>query len=131
VAEASELGVLGRVILRGTTTQKMLALYQKASDVLMMPFPDTPHYRNHMSPVKMFEYMAAKRPIIASNLPTIREVLNDKNAILVPPGDPTELARVLSDLASKSALEAITDQAYTDVQGYSWNARTQKILAWL
>jgi glycosyltransferase involved in cell wall biosynthesis len=131
VAEASELGVLGRVILRGTTTQKMLALYQKAADVLMMPFPDTPHYRNHMSPVKMFEYMAAKRPIIASNLPTIREVLNEKNAVLVPPGEPAAIARALNDAISNSELSAKAEKAYTDVAEYSWDARTRKVLQFL
>src|SRR3989344_2519444 len=47
-----------------------LALYQKAFDVLLMPFPKTTHYSYYMSPMKMFEYMASKRPIVASNLPS-------------------------------------------------------------
>ena len=36
--------------------------------------------------------MAAKRPVVASDLPSIREVLNDKNAVLVEPGNPKALA---------------------------------------
>jgi glycosyltransferase involved in cell wall biosynthesis len=124
VTFASELGVLGRVILRGSTTQKMLAMYQKAADVLLMPFPDTPHYRNHMSPVKMFEYMAAKRPIIASDLPTIREVLDDSNAVIVPPGNVEKLAAALSSIPDN----ALAAKAYSDVARYSWSARTKNII---
>ena len=127
VREASELGVLGRVVLRGTTTQKMLALYQKAADVLLMPFPDTPHYRNHMSPVKMFEYMSAKRPIIASDLPTIREVLNEDNAIIVPPDNPAALAEALHKTAAR-AVDILSERAYKDVGEYSWDARTKRVL---
>jgi glycosyltransferase involved in cell wall biosynthesis len=129
VAQASAAGVLGRVILRGSTTQKMLALYQKAADVLLMPFPDTPHYRNHMSPVKMFEYMAAKRPIIATDLPTICEVLNEKNAFIVPPGDHSALAMSLSAVCSDTSVsESIALCAYADISAYSWDARTKRVL---
>ena len=130
VAEASTAGVLGRVILRGHAPQKMLALYQKAADVLLMPFPDTPHYRNHMSPVKMFEYMASKRPILASDLPTIREVLHEQNALIVPPGNLQAIAKILNDIGDTKR-EALAEHAYRDVAEYSWQARTKKILTWL
>ncbi len=132
VKEASKMGVLGRVILRGHTPQKMLALYQKAADVLLMPFPDTPHYRNHMSPVKMFEYMVAKRPIIASDLPTIREVLSEQNSIIVPPGNPKKLAAALeTTLQNHDGAQSLANQAYNDVASFSWTARTARVLAYI
>jgi glycosyltransferase involved in cell wall biosynthesis len=128
VRQASELGVLGRVILRGSTTQKMLALYQKAADVLMMPFPDKPHYRHHMSPVKMFEYMAGKRPIIASDLPTIREVLDETNSVIVLPGEPKKIAEALRELAADNGTP-FAERAYAKVHElYSWQMRTQRVL---
>jgi glycosyltransferase involved in cell wall biosynthesis len=129
---ADAAGVSNRVMLRGSTTQAMLAAYQKAADVLLMPFPDTPHYRNHMSPVKMFEYMAAKRPILASDLPTIREVLNETNAVIVPPGNPSALAVALKELFADTArAERLSAAAYEHVQHYSWTARTERVLAFL
>ena len=132
VASASAAGVLGRVILRGSTTQKMLALYQKAADVLLMPFPDTAHYRNHMSPVKMFEYMASQRPIIASDLPTIREVLSHENACIVKPGDRAALSDAMNLLTrNKEEGVMLAEHAYADVRRYSWHSRTEKVLAWL
>ena len=131
VKEASDLGILGRVVLRGSTTQKMLALYQKAADILLMPFPDTPHYRNHMSPVKMFEYMSAKRPVIASSLPTISEVLDDTTAIMVPAGDPVSLARAMKDFIPAHG-ETIAARAYEKVFSlYTWKKRTERILSFI
>jgi glycosyltransferase involved in cell wall biosynthesis len=127
--EAHDLEVSDQAIFRGSTTQHELALYQKAADVLLMPFPDTPHYRNHMSPVKMFEYMVAKRPIIASDLPTIREVLNEHNAVIVQPGNSEELAKALQSLIYfPENGEKTAAQAYNDVAQFSWDARTKKIL---
>ena len=38
--------------------------------------------------MKMFEYMAAGRAILSSDLPVLREVLNEENAILLPPDEP-------------------------------------------
>lgn len=129
-AEAQEAGVADRVILRGYAPQRMLAIYQKAADMLLMPFPDTPHYRNHMSPVKMFEYMASKRPIVASGLPTIREVLNDSNAVIAAPGDPTALAASIETLSDQKGA-ALAQQAYSDVKGHTWQERSKTILRFL
>ena len=46
-------------------------------------------------------YMASKRPIVASDLPTIREILNEENAILVEPGNPKALAEGIEKVLSK------------------------------
>ncbi len=127
---SEKVGVSHRVVLRGHTPQPILARYQRAADVLMMPFPDTPHYRNHMSPVKMFEYMASGVPIIASDLPTIREVLNEKNAMIVPPNDPLAIANAIQ-VTFDDSLGSTTraGRARADVLEYSWENRTQRILA--
>jgi glycosyltransferase involved in cell wall biosynthesis len=127
LAQAKDTGVAARVILHGYAPQKTLALYQKAADVLLMPFPDTPHYRNHMSPVKMFEYMASGTPIIASDLPTIREVLNERNAFLVQPGDPHALAGALNEAWTAADASVRAMQAHEEVQAFSWDARAARI----
>jgi glycosyltransferase involved in cell wall biosynthesis len=129
-SRAQERHVADRVILRGHAPQDKLAHYQRAADVLLMPFPDTPHYRTYMSPVKMFEYMASERPIIASDLPSIREVLNGSNALLVPPNDPEGIARGIQALLSDpSRSKKIANAARADVEAYTWDARAHRILA--
>lgn len=69
--------------------------------VAVSPNVDTPKMRNAI-PTKIFEYMAASVPVILSDLPSYRELLNnDHDGLLVKPGDPVELAesiiRLLSD----------------------------------
>ncbi len=46
------------------------------------------HSAQVSSPMKMFEYLAAGRAIVASDLPVFREVLNERNAVLCPPERP-------------------------------------------
>ena len=122
-------GVSNRVFLFGRTDQKTLALYQKAADTLLMPFPDSKHYREHMSPVKMFEYMGSGRPIIGSDLLTIREVLDESNALLVPPGDPPALAAAIEKLLADPEMgQRLAAAALKSVGQYSWGKRSKKVL---
>jgi glycosyltransferase involved in cell wall biosynthesis len=84
-----------------------------------------------MSPLKVFEYMAAGKAIICSDLPVIREVLdNGRNAKLCPPEDVDEWERALVFLYSNSEIrKEIADNAKSDFnQHYSWQIRAKKIL---
>ena len=129
---AHDLDVMDRVTFIGYQTQPTLALYQKAADVLMMPFPDTPHYRSNMSPIKMFEYMASKCPIIASDLPTIREILDETTALIIPPNSPEEMAAAVKTVQSNPVEgERKADAAYERVKQFTWQYRAKKILAFI
>jgi len=105
--------------------------YLFSADVLVLPNSaneDISIY--YTSPLKMFEYMASKRPIVASDLPSIREILQDeKNAALVEPDNPRALAegikRVLMD---KELAKRISKQGFKDVQEYSWEKRARRII---
>ena len=104
----------------------------KAADVLVIPFPNKPHYAFYASPLKLFEYMASGRPIIASDLPALREVLNDKNALFFRPEDTTDLARAVKMLKSSPMLGYhLSRQALADVKEYTWGKRAKKILEFI
>ncbi|OIO08691.1 hypothetical protein CO115_02590 [Candidatus Falkowbacteria bacterium CG_4_9_14_3_um_filter_36_9] len=129
---ANQLNTQEKVKLFGMTTQDNLAIYQKAADALLMPFPHNTHYAYYMSPLKMFEYMASKQPIIASDLPSIREVLNKNNSIIVKPERPDELAKgVKIALEDKNLVKKITEQAFQDVGRYTWKIRVEDILEFI
>ncbi len=132
IKKAKFFRVDNKSIIRGHFTQDIVALYQKAADVLLMPFPDVHHYRYYMSPMKMFEYMASKRPIIVSDLPSIREVLNEKNCIFCKPDNPKDLAEKIKLVLKNDELARnIANQAYQDVKNYTWDKRAKKIIRFL
>ncbi len=84
-----------------------------------------------MSPLKLFEYMASGRPIIASDLPAIREILTDKkNALLVDPEHAEDWKRAVRLLLSNPQLtESMAQQARKEAEEkYSWEKRAESIL---
>lgn len=126
---AKDLKVDKNILLIGKLERPEVAIYQKACDMLLMPFPFTQHFAYYMSPLKMFEYMASKRPLLASNLPSVKGVLNNKNSILVKPGDVDDLANGIRKILTKKELrEKIAEQAYEDVKEYTWKKRVKRII---
>jgi len=102
--------------------------YQVAADVLVAPY--THEARRFVSPLKLFEYMAAGRPIVATDIPVLHEVLtHERNALLADPGDEKSLAlevnRFLSDNDLSTQLSATASE---DVTNYTWEQRAADIL---
>ena len=130
--QAQELKVAGKVKFITHVSQNKLAIYQKAADILLMPFPFSKHYAYFMSPLKMFEYMASQRPIIASDLPSIREVLNKENCVFCQPDNPADLAGKISLLLKDETLaRKVARGAYQDVDKYDWQQRVENILKFI
>ncbi len=112
-----------------------LPLYQAACDVLLLPYRqqvagsgggDIAPYTN---PLKMFEYLAARRPIVASDLPILREVLNSKNAIMLPSGDKEAWTEALNKLQkSPRQRKTLSVAAQTTARHYTWQKRAERIL---
>ena len=105
-------------------------LWLSACDALCIPWGEHQHSAVFTSPLKLFEYMAAGRPIICSDLPALREVLSNQiNALLVPPGDSAAIAQAAQRLLSDPALgQRLADQARQDVAGHTWNSRAAQSL---
>jgi glycosyltransferase involved in cell wall biosynthesis len=83
-----------------------------------------------MSPLKMFEYMASKRPIIASDLPSVREVLGEDDALFVKPDNSEDLAQKIKIiLSSLEKCDKIATKALHKVrEHYTWSRRAQNII---
>jgi len=102
----------------------------RACDVVTIPWPWTEFSAYFTSPMKLFEYMAAGVAIVASNLPSLREVLrHGENAWLVEPGGPKALMegifRVLLDPALSSRL---AEAARQEAAKYTWALRASAIV---
>ncbi|MDL1912303.1 glycosyltransferase family 4 protein [Chloroflexi bacterium CFX6] len=124
-------------IFTGFIPNQDLPLYQSAADILLMPYSrsimgssGTADSASVASPMKMFEYMAAGRAIVTSDLPVIREVLNERNAVFCKPDDlenwRIEIEELLADEPRRIELGR---QARRDVEGYTWLARAGRILS--
>jgi glycosyltransferase involved in cell wall biosynthesis len=110
--------------------QDVAMRYLSVADVLVMNYPSLPHYARFMSPLKLFEYMASGNPIISSDLPSIREVLNENNSLLVSPDDPAALSRGIEQVVNNPSLAAkIAQQAAIDILKYTWRQRAFIILS--
>jgi glycosyltransferase involved in cell wall biosynthesis len=85
----------------------------------------------HTSPLKAFEAMAAGRPLVASDLPSSREILRDgENALLVPPGDAPALAAALGRLLDDPLLaRRLAEAAWREAAAYSWGERARHLRA--
>lgn len=132
-ALAEREGVLGRIDFTGFLPHRDVAPAIAGADAAAVPLPDNPMARYFTSPLKLFEYMAAGLPIVASDLPSLREVLrHGQNALLVPPDDPAALAAALRRLIEAPSLaERLRAAAFADVQGRTWAARGRAIREFL
>lgn len=127
------------VTMTGFVQHERIPLYQAAADVLLMPYSRSvaassgQDIAEVINPMKMFEYMAAGRAIISADLPSIREVLNEGNAVLVEAGTwelvigkwKVEIERLLADESKRTALGA---QARRDVEQFTWVKRAERIM---
>lgn len=115
--------------LLGYHPQRELADNQSAADVLILPNTGKSEIAvRFSSPLKLLSYMASGKPIVASDLPAIRELVDEKSAYLVPPDDPAALACAV-ELALGDAGESQrrAEAAFLRVQGLTWEARAKKI----
>ncbi len=121
---------LKNVILYGYKKRDAVLKFLKCADILLLPnISISEESVEFTSPIKMFEYMASKKPIVASDLPSIKEVLNEYNAVLFKAGDPIELVNAIDKVSADDDLaKKLTEQAYQDVQKFTWKNRVQTII---
>ena len=90
---ANELGLGPRVAFTGMVRPREVAARLEPADVLVLPNPATAASERYTSPLKLFEYLALGRPIVASDLPAFREVVRHReNALLFEAGSAPALA---------------------------------------
>jgi glycosyltransferase involved in cell wall biosynthesis len=102
----------------------------RACDVTTIPFPCTEHYTYFASPLKLFEYMAAGVPIVATALPSLQEILrHGDNAWLVESNNAKALMEGIRTVLHDATLSSrIAQQARQDVNSFSWSTRASAIL---
>ncbi len=117
----------------GPQESHRIPLWIAASDIVLVlgTARNDDSYR-YTSPMKVFEYMAARRPIVASDTPALKAILGEEDAFFYEPDNSASLAKVMETAIEKKD-EGVgrVACAYEKIQNYSWDMRTKRILAFI
>ncbi|MCD6308754.1 MAG: glycosyltransferase family 4 protein [Candidatus Latescibacteria bacterium] len=128
---------LENVIFSGFVENTAIPEYLAACDALLMPYQrsvgtadPSMDSASFFSAMKMFEYMAANRLIVSSDLPVLREILDESNAVLCPPDDTEAWCEAIRRARNDpSWAEKLAGKARSDVERYTWRSRVRRILS--
>lgn len=118
--EESDLGTL--LTIDGLVPNRVAVHALTEGSVGVAPLRDLPNYRNSQ-PTKILEYLAVGLPVVASDLPGTRDLVEGLDAVfLVPPGDPEAMARAITEARSSEVATAARAQAPTVRSRFRWPA---------
>jgi len=123
------LDLESRVTITGLVPPREVTSRLAPASALVLPNIASAISERYTSPLKLFEYLHLGRPIVASNLTSLREVLTDGlSALLVPPGDERAVGAALLRLKNEPATaSALASGARALAPLYTWTARAEKI----
>lgn len=119
----------------GHLNQKDLASFYSRLDIALLPNHPSVRIKDDgqeigdvTSPLKLFEYFSFGVPIVSSNLPVLREILNDKNSVLVRYDDINEWINAINLLEDSNLRKSLSSKGLDEIKDkYSWNVRAKKI----
>lgn len=124
------------VVFHGFVVNRDLPSLLLCFDIVLMPYQTNLNLQGisrntveWMSPMKMFEYMSAKKAIVSSDLPVIREILNEKNSLLVSPKNVDAWSLAIRKLYfDRELIDKIASEAYQNfLDNYTWDQRVQNL----
>ena len=126
--QAAKLGLASSVIFTGRVPRESASLYHQAMDVFVVPRKDLDVTRV-VTPLKPVEALASGRPVVASDLPALREIVDHGvNGMLSPADDPQSLATTLATLLGDELLRRRLGEngRQAVLQGRTWAANAQR-----
>lgn len=107
-----------------------IQIWLSSADVLVLPnTAEEVISQYYTSPMKLFEYMASERPIVASDLPSIREILSEDSGFFFKPDSPESVANAIMNVISERKVSmSRASRARELVCEYSWEKRAERIL---
>lgn len=127
--EKESLGIGDAVVIAGRKPHDEIPLWQRAADILVLPNTAKEEASKYeTSPVKLFEYMASGTPIVASDLPSIRNIVNENMVWFFEADNSKNLSQVIQGAISNSEeSKNKAMNAQEEAQKYTWDSRAKKI----
>lgn len=129
-------GLSDNLFMHGNKPHKDIPPHLAKFDIVLAPYQTKAtigsgaDISRWISPMKLFEYMAAGKPIICSDLPVLREIIeHGRNGLMASPDDPTEWVDALCNLSKSSSYrEGLAQEGVKDIQSkFSWNIRADHV----
>jgi glycosyltransferase involved in cell wall biosynthesis len=128
-ADLAARGLTAASHLTGSVEANQVPGLLASMDAAVAPYPDLPRF--YFSPLKVYEYMAAELPIVASRIGQLAQTLrHEETGLLCPPGDAVALAAALDRLRRDPALRKRLGAAAraTALEKHTWGAVARRIL---
>ncbi len=125
----SGAGIEEKVTMTGWVSYRQLPALIRSMSVTVAPYPELPDF--YFSPLKLYEYLAVGKPVIASDVGQIKRIVTDgDNGLLIKPGDAAALARRIEYLANDSNIcEELGARARESVLDKTWINNAQRVLS--
>lgn len=132
VGEIAPDGSDPRKLYAGYRPRIQMPLWLSAADVLVLTGTNTSEIsQRYTSPLKLFEYLAAGRPIVCSDLSSFREILDERTVYFAKPDDPAALAEAIQRAAEEPDRNRKANAAKELAEQYSWTARGKRIRSFI
>jgi len=121
------------ILVLGQKRNSEIPYYLKSANLLVLPNSGKEDIsRKYTSPMKLFEYMASGIPIVTSNLPSIREIVDESMVYFFEPDNAEDLSKTIKRalLETEGSIE-MTNNAYNLISNYSWENRAKNILEFI
>lgn len=126
-AFAQKHGATPNIHIVGHRPHAEMPLWQRAADVLVLPNTAKEEISaQYTSPMKLFEYMASGTPIVASDIPSIQDVVADSEVSFVTADNPLQLARMIEEVLTRGD-DGRASRARQKVAEHTWQKRAQRI----
>lgn len=132
-------GTLGNVIFYGQIAPSLVHRFRNSCDILLAPYSkigvmsyglSTDDQSLYQNPIKVIEYLSAGKPIIASDIESIRDIVSNETAMLVDPDNINEWSEAICLLLNDKYLrDRLSKNAYNHyIHSLTWEARAQKMI---